>query len=652
MQPIRVAMSGGGPRAAALAKLFQENRLSGLPLRLVGVADEDPDAPAMAFARSLGIFTDTNALSLLSINGIEIILELTGRKEIFDALDRRRPRHVHLVPLRVCGIFEDVLRLEEENLQAERKAQRQIRALRQLKEEAAREKKKAEGIISGSPIPMFVLNRNHRISHWNRACEQLTGYPRSEMIGTDNQWKPFYRRKRPTLADLLIENKQKEIEKLYRGMHLRRSSKVEGAYEAEHFFPHLGEHGAHLYLNAAPIKDEAGKVQGAIVTYQDFTERNRMLEEIKRREQFEKNLIENSIDGIIATEAAGKIVIFNRGAVEILGYSPEETIGKMSYVDLLSEEVGHAVREAFYGESYGPPGKIVNMEARFLNRSAESIPVRLSGTLLYEQDKEVGSVVFIQDLREIHKLQKEKQQAERMAAIGRTVAGLAHYIKNILTGVQGGAYVINSAVKKEDLGLVQKGWNMVERNIDQIAHIVQDMLIYSQERTPSLEAVDPNELLSEVLELMEEKARISGVRIVRKMEPGIGPVLIDRTAIHRCLLNLVSNAVDACTLEGIVNGSGEVTAKTERPQEWAVKFEIIDNGTGMDRETQGKLFTDFFTTKGYKGTGLGLPVTRKIVREHGGRLVFASRPGKGTTFALLLPESPALKNSDRPQGSA
>ena len=109
-----------------------------------------------------------------------------------------------------------------------------------------------------------------------------------------------------------------------------------------------------------------------------------------------------------------------------------------------------------------------------------------------------------------------------MAAIGRTVAGLAHYIKNILTGVRGGAYVINSAVKKEDLGLVQKGWNMVERNIDQIAHIVQDMLIYSRDRTPTLEAVDPNELLEDVLELMEEKARISGVRITRRMEPDRG----------------------------------------------------------------------------------------------------------------------------------
>ena len=248
-------------------------------------------------------------------------------------------------------------------------------------------------------------------------------------------------------------------------MGLQKSSMLEGAYEAEHFFPHLGEGGTHLYFNGAPIRDDAGDIQGAIITYQDFSERVRMTQEIERREVFVQNLIQNSIDGIIATDSAGKIVIFNRGASEILGFTPREIINKMSYSDLLSEGTGATVRETFYGSSYGPPGKIINMETNFFSKSEENIPVRLSGTLLYEEGKEVGSVVFIQDLREIHKLQKEKEQAERMGAIGRTVAGVAHYIKNILNGLQGGAYVINSAMTKKNLELVKKGWDMVERNI-------------------------------------------------------------------------------------------------------------------------------------------------------------------------------------------
>jgi signal transduction histidine kinase len=181
---------------------------------------------------------------------------------------------------------------------------------------------------------------------------------------------------------------------------------------------------------------------------------------------------------------------------------------------------------------------------------------------------------------------------------------------------------------------------MVERNIEQISGIVTDMLIYSRERTPNYQMTSPNELVSEVLELVYQRAKLAGVSFERDFDPDLAPVAMDRTGIYRCLLNLISNAVDACTLEGIVHGKGIVKVRTDRPVGWGVRFQVKDNGTGMDDATRQKIFTDFFTTKGYKGTGLGLPVTDKIVREHGGELVFESKPGSGTTFSLLLPERP------------
>ena len=504
--------------------------------------------------------------------------------------------------------------------------------------EARRQRRTAEGIISGTPIPMFVLDKNHKITSWNKACEQLTGFRSEEMIGTDRQWEPFFPKKRKVLADLIVEDDTETMWKLYKDMNLRRSSMLDGAYEAEHFFPHLGEHGTHLYFNGAPIRDDAGNIQGAIITYQDFSERVRMIQDIERREIFVQNLIQNSIDGIIATDSTGKIAIFNRGASEILGYTPGEIINKMSYPELLSEATGATIRRTFYGSDYGPPGKIINRETDFFNKSGESIPVRLSGTLLHEAGKEVGSVVFIQDLREIHALQREKEQAERMGAIGRTVAGVAHYIKNILNGLQGGAYVINSAVTKRDLDLVEKGWDMVERNIDQINTIVTDMLIYSSEREPIYVWVNPNHVVIEVLELMWDKAKLSGVSFKRKLSEKLTPVAMDKTAIHNCLLNLVSNAIDACTLGGLTGRKSVVTVETDKPSGWGVRYKVTDNGIGMDKEAQRKVFTDFFTTKGYKGTGLGLPVSQKIVKEHGGKLSFSSQPGQGTTFSLTLPE--------------
>ena len=165
-----------------------------------------------------------------------------------------------------------------------------------------------------------------------------------------------------------------------------------------------------------------------------------------------------------------------------------------------------------------------------------------------------------------------------------------------------------------------------------------DMLIYSSERKPIYQMVDPNELVTEVLELMEERAKLSGVTLVLDLEPGLKKTAMDRTAIHRCLLDLISNAIDACALEGIVNAKAIVNIKTDSPAVRGIRFQVSDNGTGMDEQIQARLFTDFFTTKGYKGTGLGLPVTQKIVKEHGGELTFKSQVSQGTTFAVILPE--------------
>jgi signal transduction histidine kinase len=211
--------------------------------------------------------------------------------------------------------------------------------------------------------------------------------------------------------------------------------------------------------------------------------------------------------------------------------------------------------------------------------------------------------------------------------------------------------VINSAIGKKDFELLEKGWDMVEKNIDQIGSIVTDMLIYSSERKPRYELVNPNEVVMELLELMWEKARISGVVLEHKLDPEFGLVHMDKPAIYRCLLNLVSNAIDACTLDGITEGKGIVTLQTDKPPGWAVRYRVADNGIGIDKEAEVKLFTDFFTTKGYKGTGLGLPVTQKIVKEHGGKLTFKSQPGKGSSFSLMLPESVSEQRRPDPKST-
>lgn len=234
--------------------------------------------------------------------------------------------------------------------------------------------------------------------------------------------------------------------------------------------------------------------------------------------------------------------------------------------------------------------------------------------------------------RENAELRKEMLRKERLAAIGETVAGLAHCIKNILNGIQGGAYMIDSGMQREKIDRVTRGWDIVKRNNTFLSDIVLDMLTYSKEREPLYMPTDINALCSSICELMAEKGRLTGVEVTCYPDETLGETQVDATAIRRVLMNLVSNGIDAC--EG---NSGRVEMSTL--QRGTDQFQIVvsDTGCGISDEHKQKLFSMFFSTKGSKGTGLGLAVTHKIIQEHNGTIAVASEVGVGTSFIISLP---------------
>ena len=363
-------------------------------------------------------------------------------------------------------------------------------------------------------------------------------------------------------------------------------------------------------------------------------------EELRRRSEFQDKLITSSNDGIVATDEKGEIVIFNPGAEKIFGYPRLETVRKMNVVDLYPPEIAEEFRQGLEQK------KIVRgsgwKEIMILAKSGENVPTRFSGTLLYEKDIVVGSVGFFQDLREIKRLERELIQSERLAATGQTVAGLAHYIKNILSGLKGGAYVVNIGLDKDDTNKLIAGWQMVERGVGRISGLVLDLLTYSREREPEYRNCFPNDIAEDVHELMEVKASQNQIEMIREFDSSIGEVSMDPDAIHRSLLNLVFNAIDACISDLNTNKKWHIRLKTALENNNVIRFEVIDNGSGMSAEVRKNLFTSFFSTKGGKGTGLGLLVTRKVVEEHGGKIDVASRLGKGSTFIIRLPYRKAI----------
>ena len=229
-------------------------------------------------------------------------------------------------------------------------------------------------------------------------------------------------------------------------------------------------------------------------------------------------------------------------------------------------------------------------------------------------------------------LYQENLRHARLSALGQGIAGAAHCIKNILNGIDGGSYILERALESNNFEKVLKGWDILSRNTKIMKTLVMDMLAYSKDRKPEYVEYEINRVCIDIRDLLQQEAVKKGISIVLELSEDIGNVTIDPKGIYRCLLNFVSNSIDAC------GNNGFVTLKTEIfPQDNLLTLSVSDNGCGISKENIEKLFQVFFSTKGSKGTGLGLSVTHKIISEHGGDIKVTSEPGLGTEFKIHLP---------------
>jgi signal transduction histidine kinase len=283
-----------------------------------------------------------------------------------------------------------------------------------------------------------------------------------------------------------------------------------------------------------------------------------------------------------------------------------------------------------YIDTYTPPGKM--LPARPSNKFTEE-HLKLMVAIGHQAALAVEDTSYYSAML----------QAERLAAMGQTIATLSHHIKNILQGISGGSYLIEEGLKGNDNEVVRRGWRIVEKNQERISALVMDMLTFSKDRQPDLVSADLNETIGDVMELMKTRAAEAAVALAWQPRTDLPPFQFDPDLLHRAILNIVTNAIDACARrEG---------GKVEVSVEWAsgdrlVHIVVADNGEGIAPDDIQRIFSIFESRKGSRGTGLGLPVSQKILREHGGDIRIESAPGAGSRFYLELPaQSPAAGKS-------
>jgi signal transduction histidine kinase len=231
---------------------------------------------------------------------------------------------------------------------------------------------------------------------------------------------------------------------------------------------------------------------------------------------------------------------------------------------------------------------------------------------------------------------REKSELQsNLSALGLMIGSISHGMKGLLTGLDGGIYLVESGLKRKDSEGIQEGLKTIRLMADRIGKMVLDILYYAKEREIHREMVDLRDFSMDLIKTMEAKIREHGIRIIANLDPTLGEMEMDPAGMRSALMNILENAMDAC-IRDTAKTDHQITFQASR-EENRIRFDIIDDGTGMNRETRDKLFTLFFSSKGSKGTGLGLFVANQIVRQHAGSIQVSSTPGYGSTFSVIIP---------------
>ena len=457
------------------------------------------------------------------------------------------------------------------------------------------------------PCNILIIDRNFRITKTNERLRQMFEDPEGRycfeaLKGFEHKCSECTARQ--TFAD----------GQMHTGHHVWKSKK--GKTE-------------HLLVTTVPLRLVDDSFDLVMEMAVDITKTLKLEDELKIAHTFMESMIATSMDGIIAVDGNGDVTIFNRAARNIFNITDNKRVSREELTSMLPEGFLDQVAKGS-GHVYLPETKVKTIEGK-------TLPVRLAGTKLLVGDRSMGMAFSIQDLREIKQLENDKMEAERLAAVGQTVAGLAHGVKNLLTGLEGGMYMLNSGMNKSNAERVQKGMEMLVRNIDRISTFVKEFLSFSKGREIQVELSNPAKIAEEVVDLYTAQARELGIELVNERIGDLDSALMDHESMHECLTNLVGNAIDACRMSDNEGGC-HVRVRTFE-ENGVIVYEVVDDGCGMDYEVKKKVFTTFFTTKGLGGTGIGLLMTKKIVQEHGGKIDVESEPGQGSTFRIRLPRN-------------
>ena len=390
-----------------------------------------------------------------------------------------------------------------------------------------------------------------------------------------------------------------------------------------------------VMVHTTPIRDDAGEVVAVMEMHTDIDEVKR-LQGLLQKSQDRLALLFEEVPCFITVQGTDRVIQHaNRKFRETFGDPIGKNCFKM-YKHRDEQCLVCPMQQTF------DTGETREHEEVLFTKDGEKLNALCTTSPLFNADGEVEAVIeMCIDITQIRELQSQ------LASIGLLVGSISHGIKGLLTGLDGGIYMVNSGFKKEKPERIEKGWEMVQRNVERIRSMVLDILYYAKDRELTVDDVNLVTLVNEFRDGIEKKASDADVGVEITIAEDVSVFQGDPQAIRAMLLNLLENSLDACRMDKDKD-EHSITLDIRCDSPW-MRIEVGDNGMGMDQETKEKIFSLFFSSKGIKGTGLGLFISNKIVDKHGGDIKVESEPGRGTNFIVRLPldANPSISPEDK-----
>jgi len=608
---MKTVFIGAGMGCRQVLELYDQGRLGTFDLEIIAVVDIDPEAPGMRFAQERGWRTMASIHEAMALPDLELVIELTGDEDILDDIYFLLPPGVRLMDHVLARVFWDLEEVEQ-NLRD------QLRQKTELEERVAEDRARLQEILDTLPDVVMVLDPEMRIMRVNRRFEQVTQTPREQAKGKFC-YEAFCK------TDPLLNSMDEGCPFL---QVMRTRSSVTLVHYSEG-----GRRGRPGYyqVTATPVFNDDGEIVRIVESSREITEQILLKRETEESARRFRQIVD-AVHGIITIkDLDGRYLLVNPRAEHLFGLEHEEMLGRTSS-EVFPPEVADPMvacdREVVETGGHHVSEDVLTLQGKEHVLISERFPLTD-----YKGDN-VGLCCVARDVTRQRELQTEVLQSERLAAVGKLAAGVAHELNNPLTGIL--TFAEDLMLETDESDPAREDFEVIVNETMRCRGIVRDLLDFSRQKAPQRQAMDIEPLAERTVNMVQRQASFHDIVFELELTGGLPPVKVDPSQVQQAILNLVINARDAMDARGTIRVSSVLGDDGK-----SVVLSVADDGCGIPPEQLERIFEPFYSTKGDQGNGLGLPAVLSIVEQHSGRVDVDSEVDVGTAFHLSFPTTVA-----------